>query len=214
MFQGGAPVSPIPKATSFVSGALATDPTGRYLFALNPTNSSVSVYAIGAAAVSLTVEPGSAPTGTNPVSLTTDGIGNFLYVANQGSSSISVYGIDYSNSAALTAINGSPLSLSSPPVFLCGEPTGQFLFVADMSGAITTYKIDVKSGVLTSASSISVGSVNSMSTNASGYLYAAAQNLGLFVYMIDQSSGALTAVPGSPFPATDARAIVTKSTLQ
>lgn len=203
--------------TNFVSGALATDPTGRYLFALNPANASVSVYAMGAASFSLTVEPGSsvpAATGTNPVALTTDGIGNFLYVANQGSSSISAYSIDYSNSAALTPLNGGPLALSSPPVFLSSEPTGQFLFVADASGAITIYKINLQSGALTSGPSVSVGVVNSMSTNASGYLYVAAGNSGVFVYTIDEASGVLTAVSGSPFATTDAQAIVTKSTLQ
>jgi len=208
----------VPTTTTFVSGALANDATGRYLFALNPTNASVSVYAVGAAWPSLTQEPGSTlpvATGTNPVGLTTDGVGSFLYVANQGSNSISVYSIDFHNSAALTPISGSPLPLASPPVALCSEPTGQYLFVADASG-ITTYRIDSQTGSLTSVANTVLGAVpNGLTVDEGGkYLYVAGGGAGVMVYSFDLASGFLSQVTGSPFAVTDARSIVTQSKLQ
>jgi 6-phosphogluconolactonase (cycloisomerase 2 family) len=203
---------------------MAIDPNSRFMFILNPADNSVSVLTVDPLGPSLTPYLGSDmpfPTGSGPAAITSDGVGNFVYVANSGDSNISGYRIDYYNNGALVSV-GSALHLGSSPVALAAEPSGRFLFAADASGNIQTLNIVnyadptlTAAGTLTVASSISAGgTLTAMSVDSSGRFLYVTQSLGVLAYSIDPVSGALTAVPGAPAPASDARGIAIKALVQ
>ena len=148
--------------------------------------------------------------------------GRFLYVSNvnlTAASSISAYAVD-AGSGVLTAVAGSPFSPGSNPLSLVIDPIGRFLYVATYgplnygSGGVSAYAISTTSGALTpitpffrlsSLYSAGTGS-NSVAVDPSGkFLYVANEiSNDISMFTIDASSGALTALAGSPFPATGA----------
>jgi 6-phosphogluconolactonase (cycloisomerase 2 family) len=210
--------------TALAPGPMAIDPNSRFMFVLNPADNSVSVLTVDPLGPSLTSYLYSDmpfPTGSGPVAITSDGVGNFVYVANAGDSSLSGYRIDYYYNGALVSV-GSALHLSSSPVALAAEPTGRFLFAADASGNIQTFNIvnyadatKAAAGTLTLASSAAAGGTpTAMSVDSSGRFLYVTQSSGVLAYSVDPVSGALTAVPGTPAPASDAREITIKSLVQ
>ena len=210
--------------TALAPGPMAMDPNSRFMFVLNPADNSVSVFTVDPIGPSLTSYQYSDmpfPTGSGPVAIASDGVGNFVYVANAGDSSISGYKIDYYYNGALVSV-GSAFHLSSSPVALAAEPTGRFLFAADATGNIQTYNIvnyadptKTAAGTLATASSVTAGgTLTAMSVDSSGQFLYVIQSSGVLAYSIDPNSGALTAVPGTPAPASDAREIMIKSLVQ
>jgi 6-phosphogluconolactonase (cycloisomerase 2 family) len=208
-------------ATALAPGPMAIDPNSRFMFVLNPADNSVSVLTVDPLAPSLTSYPYSDmpfATGPGPVAIISDGVGNFVYVANAGDSSISGYRIDYYYNGALVPV-GTAFHLASSPVALAAEPTGRFLFVADASGNIQTYNIlnyadprKTAAGTLTPASTVAAGGTpTAMAVDRSGRFLYVTQSSGVLTYSIDPASGALTAAPGTPAPASDARGITIKS---
>jgi 6-phosphogluconolactonase len=85
----------------------------------------------------------------------------------------------------------------------CGPSPAEFLFATTNNGQIVTFAVDPGSGALTVPSSASVaGPAQTLGMAASGsqFLYASdSQNAQLYGYSINQSTGALTAIAGSPF---------------
>jgi 6-phosphogluconolactonase len=110
----------------------------------------------------------------------------------------------------LTALTGSPFStgtlsvpgaLASPPGILASSPGSNLLYVAD-SGTVDTFTISTAGvpAALSGAPSLPEAGF-SIAVDPSGqFLYAADDDPpgGIFAFTID-STGALTAVPGSPF---------------
>jgi 6-phosphogluconolactonase (cycloisomerase 2 family) len=135
----------------------------------------------------------------------------FLYVSNSyidglpyNGSQILTYSINRSD-GTLTAISGSPTF--PPPSSIQGlatSPGDHFLYGADVSGYIYGFSVDDRTGILTSipGSPFASGANAQLAVDPSGkYLYAsdAGTPSGVFAFAIG-SSGALTPVPGSPFP--------------
>jgi 6-phosphogluconolactonase (cycloisomerase 2 family) len=210
--------------TALASGPMAIDPNSRFMFILNPADNSVSVLTVDPNGPSLTSYLYSDmpfPTGSGPVAITTDGVGNFVYVANAGDSSISGYRIDYYDNGALVSVGGA-FHVGSSPVALAAEPSGRFLFVADASGNIQTCNIvnyadptKTGAGALTTASSVAAGgTLTAMSVDSSGQFLYVTQSSGVLAYSIDPATGALTAVPGTQAPASDATGITIKALVQ
>jgi 6-phosphogluconolactonase len=177
-----------------------------YLYAMG-TNGQISAFPInGATGIpgSPTTTPG--PTGSIGMAAMND---QFLYVSNPQLSlsgplgSIDAWSINL-GAGTLTTIAGSPFSLGplSQPAGLAVDNAAQVLYVADV-GKIDALKADAN-GVLTTV----IGSPFPAGLNP--YLTVDPQNRFLFApddvppgsvlaYTIDANTGALSAVPGSPF---------------
>jgi 6-phosphogluconolactonase (cycloisomerase 2 family) len=137
-----------------------------------------------------------------------DPAASFLYAADFNSGSVYGYSRDAAT-GALSAVSGSPfLQIGSPsnggPIAI--KPDGMFLFHSNAFGSITSYSINTN-GVLAPTSNPAVSDclqpIHLLVAPSGKFLYAA--NRGdpsgaeYCVYSIDPSSGALTAIPGSPF---------------
>jgi len=202
--------SPFPAGTYPV--AVAVDPTGQFAYVADrESNGNVYAYTINPATGALTAAPDSPFTaGDDPVSVTVDPTGQFVYVVNQGSNNISAYTINHAT-GGLTAVAGSPFAAATSPVSVTVDPTGQFAYVGNQGGAsnVSAYTINPATGVLTAVpgSPFPAGSVpQAVTTDPTGqFLYTANEgsNTGLgtvSAYAINPSNGALTNIPGSPFP--------------
>ena len=194
---------------------LALDPSGRFLFVGGEFASSVSVYQINTTTGALTPAPGSPFQSFNLVlanSLTVDGTGKFLYVGQTFSTNpVVVFSIDQTT-GSLTEIAGSPFPLGTSVVQ--ADPTGKFLLgVADNSGTsgdhhVYVYSINPSTGAPTAVSGSPFSTVSvpfGLAIDPSGsFVYVSVADSNDLVttlegYQINATSGALTALAGSPF---------------
>ena len=110
-----------------------------------------------------------------------------------------------SSTGALTNVPGSPFPTgSNDPAFIAGEPSGKFIYVADID-AIDGYVIDANSGALSPIAGspfLTASSPQSIAVDPSGtFLYASGyQDSVIFGFSVDSGTGSLTALVGSPFP--------------
>jgi len=132
----------------------------------------------------------------------------FLYVPN-GDTTVSGYLLTRST-GALTPMAGSPFQTggSGTADGAWADPKGRFLFVgSEGTGDVSAYTINQTTGVLTlvagspfTATGFSSGDV--MAVDASGrFLYAGqgSPSSGVMGFSINQTTGALTPIPGAPF---------------
>ena len=208
--------------TNFVAGtspgSVTVDPSGKFAYVTNSGSGDVSAYTIDATTGALTSIGSAVGAGTNPYSVTVDPTDRFAYVANNGSSDISLYTINASTGALSQVSCGSPgttgCSGASPPTnFTSGstprsiaiDPTGKFAYVANYGGTISVFTIDALSGALTKVGAdVTVGGyLTSVTVDPTGSFVYVAEYIVPYVaaYAIDTSTGALTAVSGSPFAA-------------
>jgi 6-phosphogluconolactonase (cycloisomerase 2 family) len=138
--------------------------------------------------------------------------GRFAYVANRGDNTISAYAID-GTTGTLTPVPGSPFkqdpaARADLPVSVAVDPAGKFVFVANYnSQTVRVYQLDQSTGALTQApgSPFQAGlSPQSVTADLTGqFVYVANGyhngNGTVSAYSVDQSTGSLTPVPGSPF---------------
>jgi 6-phosphogluconolactonase len=115
----------------------------------------------------------------------------------------------------LTAIAGSPFTAGSSPVSVAVDPSGKFAYVVNFlggSGRVSGYTINPSTGALTAITGApfpAAGDVsNSVAVDPSGkfaYVVNASDTQASFNnvsgYTMNPSSGALTAIAGSPFAA-------------
>src|SRR5437899_10724489 len=149
-------------------------------------------------------------------------IGNkFLYAFDSTTATIAGFSIAHGNSGALTAIPGSPFTISdtftgfSSTNFprIEADPLGRFVFITNFAaGQIDVFQVDQTTGALTVAPSSPV--------HASSPIHLAVEPSGSFVYVPDSqnalinifsidSAGNMTlktpfAIPTGPVPGTDA----------
>jgi 6-phosphogluconolactonase (cycloisomerase 2 family) len=141
--------------------------------------------------------------------------GKYIYVSNAGTNDVSVFAINPS-SGALAQIQGSPFPVAAPtPRVIAVDPTDKFLYAFGSptfpSGGTTIagYASNDATGALSAITGVinlpsAVGSPVTFHPNGR-LLYVPVGNLppgadnGLYAYTIDQTTGALTAVPGSPY---------------
>lgn len=136
--------------------------------------------------------------------------GNFAYVADSQGALINVFTLD--STGNMTPASPFIIPTGSfgedAPLFLEAHPNGKFLFSANR-GSVSSYAIDPTSGALSFAPGAPYDTLNSLAVQpfqtgleATGqYLYVSnVSNTGIPGYKVDQTTGALTLVPG-PLPA-------------
>src|SRR5262249_13524299 len=142
---------------------LAVDALGRFLFVLNRTTSSISMYQINSSSGAITEVPNSpfsagftinlnqAP--SQPISLATEKLGKYLYVGYLGgnfanSSAITPFAIDVAN-LKLSLTDQLSFDVPSNPLQMFSDPRGLFLYVVNgrnpftnvLNGGATVYSI-------------------------------------------------------------------------
>lgn len=179
----------------------------RFVYAANSGSNNVSLLTINAngslnAAINYTV-------GTSPRFVLVHPAGRFLYTANHGSANISVLEITQAT-GALTTLASSPFATSTNPYSLSFDPQGRFLFVGHENAvvaAVSAYTVNTTSGELTqiagSPFAVAAGSTPvAVHVDPSGnFLYVGSSQPGAnaHAFAINQNTGALTQIAGSPF---------------
>jgi 6-phosphogluconolactonase (cycloisomerase 2 family) len=203
-------ISGSPFAAGSGAFSIAVDPTGKFAYVVNETSGNVSGYTIAPTTGALTAIGGSPfATGRGPAWVAVDPTGKFAYVANNLSFNVSGYRID-PTTGTLTAIGGSPFAAGLLPTSVAVDPTGKFAYVTnEMSSDVSGYTIDPTTGALTAISGspfLSGGSGSrpfSIAVGPTGkFAYVANNSPGnVSAYTINPTTGALTPISGSPFPA-------------
>jgi len=137
--------------------------------------------------------------GSNPRAVVVTPSQSFLYVA-EGNVGIAGYAINIVD-GRLSPVSGSPF-LTGPEFSISVHPSGKFLFAVTGSG-IVVYAIDPGTGALTSVQTLSGESPVSAAVDPKGrFLFTANVNSNsVSAFAINQNTGTLTPVSGSPFPA-------------
>ena len=179
---------------------------GRFAYAANAADNTVSVYSIDSTSGALAAVGTPVPTGTSPYAIAARPDGQYIYVVNQISGNISVYAVN-ATSGALTAIPGSPFATGVDPQALAFDPSGAHLYVANNgSDNLSAYAVDVSTGALVPLSTAYATGTgpSAVSVSSDGGWVFVANNGGsnnISVFAITAGTGALTPVTGSPFAA-------------
>lgn len=127
----------------------------------------------------------------------------YLYAAIPASNEIVAYRED-PNSGVLTQLTGSPISAGGAVQSILIHPSKKFLYAANSgSGDISLFTISSTGGLTQVTPNTQAGTVPMLLAmdSAGGFLYVGnAGSFDLSAFSIDSSTGALTPVPGSPFP--------------
>ena len=215
------PVAGSPFAAGTGPSAIAISPSGKFLAVGNLNSHNVSVYAIDSGSGVLTPIAGSPfATGLTPTSLSFSTTGNFLYAVNIQSETLSAFAVN-AVSGVLTAVAGSPFAAgplsSTLPSAIVVEPTGKFALVANQLGnSVSVFNIDAATGALSHAAgspfALASGSLpTSLALGAGGkFVYASGgptNNRRINAMSLNATSGALTALAGSPLAISSERDI-------
>ena len=197
--------------------AVVVSPSGKLLFVANfSTNNagSISVFTINTTTGALTPITGSPFAGSGPANgISIDPTGKFLYVAANG---VDAYAINQTT-GALAPISGSPYTTPAEPFGVTVDPSGKFLYASifgnltttQTSPDVITYSINTTTGALTQISTQGVpGNQGELLAIAIGtkavtytpkFAYVTNQiDKTISEYTINDTTGALTAVSGSP----------------
>lgn len=220
----GSPFSASYMIGSTIGGtqSMITNPAGTLLFVLNPSGDAVYVYQIGSGGV-LTAAGLPLLVPFEPENMATDGLGKYLYVGNvvagDATSEIAAYSIG--SSGSLTAVQGSPFSY--PMWLLQGDPSGKYLIgtTGSVIGDPHLYVFSIQQ-TGTNAGVIAPVPGSPFATVYSPYRIAVQPNTGgnlvysfslngigtgdnpIEGYQLNTSTGALTAISGSPFSSSTA----------
>jgi 6-phosphogluconolactonase len=178
------------------------------LYVTTQGNSSISAWGINLATGVITTNGNAVATGNGPAAVVT--AGTAVFVANKQDNTISSYTI---NADGTLAAGGSAVTAGTTPVAMAVDPGGKFLYVANQgdfadpaSGTISVF--GVQGTTLTPSASVSTATPGvlsgtgpvSLAITADGkYLYVANEFTNT-VSAYSVNSGALTLVPGSPYP--------------
>jgi 6-phosphogluconolactonase len=200
------PLMGAPYGAGTGAGAIpAFSPNGKFLYVMNQNANTVSGYTI-ASDGSLSNITGSpfASGVTTPTWISFTPNGGFAYVSGSGSNNIAAFTAD-PNTGVLTPIaSGIYATNDSYPASITIDNAGKHLYVPNKHGAtISAFTIN-GDGTLTSIGSVAAGGLTTfLQIEVNGkYAYASSGNAttnGLYGYAIDATTGALTALTGSPY---------------
>jgi 6-phosphogluconolactonase (cycloisomerase 2 family) len=201
---------------------MTTDPGGNYLFISSTGANDIFVFSINSSTGALTPVLGSPfASPIEPGNITTDGLGRFLYVCGAGThEGTDFVGFTIGTGGLLTLIPGGPFGAGNIWQ-LQGDASGRYLIGTSGSSLAVSgfdddhlyvYSINQTTGAVTQAAGSPVSTVYSPYTIA---IQPASSN-GEFVYsfgindagngynpiegyQLNTSTGALTAITGSPF---------------
>lgn len=205
------PVPGSPFASAAGPGGVATDPQGRFVYVTDAVANKISAYTITAKTGALVPVPGSPFASVAvPTGIAVDPTGKVAYVANNQARSISAYAIDQTT-GALTAIGG-PVAAGVEPFGVAVDPSGKYVYVVNhKSGNVSEYAINATSGALTPIAGSPVAAAypsTGVSVSPNGkFVYVTSTNqqsgttTSVYGYAINASTGALSPLGGSPYPA-------------
>lgn len=153
------------------------------------------------------------PYSTGPLSVTagvaTANTPQAVYVADAGK----IDAFKVGGTGGLTPVSGSPFT-SGTNLFITVDPQSRFLFASEVDppGSVGAFTVDASSGALTQIAGspfpvvppqVTSSQPGQIVVDSSGkFVYVTLiSNAQIVGFAIDQSSGALTLVPGSPFTA-------------
>jgi 6-phosphogluconolactonase len=180
---------------------------------------SIAIYDFDAASGALM--PSSVPSvptgGNSPFAPTVHPTGKYLYVPNLATGSVSAFGID-SITGLLSPLPNSPSTTGGTfPIVPVIHPSGRFLYIANGNSlfnpaapvTVAAFVVDSATGALTAVTGspfLSGGSnvlgdpgICQIDSRGKFLLVTHSATNSVAVFSINQDTGALTAVPGSPF---------------
>ncbi|HSY37514.1 MAG TPA: beta-propeller fold lactonase family protein [Acidobacteriaceae bacterium] len=131
--------------------AIATDPTGKYVYITDKAQNQVYGYGISnntsGALTGLTTSPFA--TGQYPVAITIEPRGKYVYVANYNSNTVSSYSLNLSN-GSLGASAGSNFTTTTGPMCVTVEPAlGIYLYTSDyLNSSVSGGQLSPNTGAL------------------------------------------------------------------
>ncbi|HKW16622.1 MAG TPA: beta-propeller fold lactonase family protein [Terriglobales bacterium] len=205
---------------------IASDHWGNYLYVANQGSHDINAYSINRSSGNLTQVSGS-PVPIDGIGhrIVVHPSAHFVYVTSTTSTSggaeighINAFSVQ--SNGSLKPVPGSPFQAQASIPALAMDPLGQYLYASDVSGnagAVAAYRIDQTTGELTpvpgSPFIVPVGACNpgadfcqqvptDLGIEPKGkYLYGTlGQESALAGWAIDRSTGALSDLPGSPYP--------------
>ncbi|MFN7923011.1 MAG: beta-propeller fold lactonase family protein [Bryobacteraceae bacterium] len=186
--------------------SVAIHPNGKFAFVTTGGPPTLTGYSIDAATGALTQVGSSAlVNGSNPQQVAIDPAGKFAVVAHPGAPNLSVFSIDAATGAT-TPVAGSPFATPPQPAAVAIHPNGFVYVGANGAPAQGTpsqiVALNLATGAAVAGSPFAGKNlVQGMAIDPAGkFLYVAErQDPGVLAFSIDSNTGALTAVPGSPF---------------
>jgi DNA-binding beta-propeller fold protein YncE len=194
--------------TATSSNAPAVMQSAGLAFVTNINSNNVSAFQVDATSGKLAPVGSPSPTDNGPEFLAVSPGGKFLFVGNSGSDTVSAFQID-AGSGALTAVAGSPFVTGTRPEGVAVDPRGRFVFVGNQgSSSISVFGIGTDGSLApVPGSPFAAGSPFQLALSPSGTILFATNFPDSMVSDLNTvsafqvgSNGALTAVPGSPFP--------------
>jgi 6-phosphogluconolactonase (cycloisomerase 2 family) len=202
--------------------AAVVSPNGKYLFVANFSANnagSISVLSINSSTGALTPITGSPFAGSGPPNgIAISPTGAELFIAATG---VDAYSIN-ATTGALTAVTGSPFATPATPYGATVDPTGKFLYASTFGSTapnVVTFSINSSTGALSELSAqgvdgnqgealaIAVGTKAVTYTPKFAYVTNQLDST-ISEYTISDSTGALSAVSGSPISDKNAPQIV------
>ena len=196
--------SPFPTPTGDTSIAASRD--FRFLYAADFGLNQISAFSVNSDGSLSPLLGTPFPVGNGPVSVVTHPTADFLYVSNQGSGELMTFVID----PELTS--SSSVVIGNAPLFgnITSDGTRFYQTVSALA-QIAAFTVNTTDGSLTpvSGSPFATGFFpRTIAVDPAGkFLYATISSsfmgtsTAVYAYSIDATSGALTTVSGSPFPA-------------
>jgi 6-phosphogluconolactonase len=142
---------------------LAFHPNGKFAYLLHETDDSLSVYSYDAALGQLSTMPvqtlstlgqGANAAKNSCAEVVFAPTGNFVYASNRGDDSIATFSVD-GTSGMMKLLGTTPSGGQSPRSFTLSTD-GKSMLVANESGNVTAFSVDVTTGALSKGKSIDV----------------------------------------------------------
>ena len=146
--------------------------------------------------------------GMHPHSINVDRGGRFVYVSNHESNFLSGYTVN-STTGALTPVAGGPLNVGDSPHASVFDRSGRFLYVVNgvpgttPTSMITAYIVNANGSLTPIGSAFPTGqhSHNLTLDPSNRFIYVASDESNeTYAFSINATTGALTPIPGSPYP--------------
>ena len=196
-------LSPV-SGSPFLAGTdpyfVVVDPPGRFVYVANADSNNISAYQVDANTGSLTELPGSPfLAGRYPGLLRIDPTGRYLYAGNGLSMDLSAFSID-SVTGVLTPIAGSPFLSGTSFASITFDPSGNHAYFGESRAPLAVDSMNLQDGTFAPVQSVPDDNVYSTAFSPNGkFAFTADLGDAVRAYFVDAATGALTALPGSPY---------------
>jgi 6-phosphogluconolactonase (cycloisomerase 2 family) len=194
----------VANAVAVIGGtSITANPAGTFLFVSDATSGDITVFSISPTTGALTAVGTPFFSGIAAAQLATDGAGDYLY-ATAGTGGAQVAAMSIGSTGTLTLVPGSPFGFTMAKVI--GENSGKYLLgISGFDDHIHVFDIGSQ-GVITEATAAgspftTAGLPENMVLSPNGnFVYTFdGEETPMEGYSLNVSTGALTAVAGSPF---------------